>query len=143
MNILDNNALYLLLASNAMLVAAAAIAVIRFRRQCLRLQHFWNSPTGAAVADKSSEQERQQLLVNMRLDRRLSDLQKKLQTISASDSGKSTPSERRLPIDNAIRMAKSGASVDELTRNCGLNIGEAQLMRRMHAKAMSSADATR
>lgn len=138
MNILESYALYLLLASNAMLVAAAAIAVIRFRRQCLRLQHFWNSPTGAALADKSSEQERQQLLVNMRLDRRLSDLQQKLQAIAAPDRGKSAPSERQLPIDNAIRMAKSGASVDELTRNCGLNIGEARLMQKMHAKSLST-----
>ncbi|MDH3747793.1 MAG: DUF2802 domain-containing protein [Gammaproteobacteria bacterium] len=141
MNILESYALYLLIVSNALLAAAAAIAVIRFRRQCLRLEHFWNSPTGAALADKASEQERQQLLVNKRLDRRLSDVQKKLRTITATERNSSAPSERQLPIDNAIRMAKNGASVEELTRNCGLNIGEAQLMLKMHAKTLSAVNA--
>jgi len=28
----------------------------------------------------------------------------------------------------------AGASVDELVRNCGLNIGEAKLMQKLHGK---------
>lgn len=141
MNILEGYVIYLLLGSNAILAAAAGIAVVRFRRQCLRLEHFWNSPTGAALAEQATEQERQQLLVNMRLDRRLSDLQKKLQTLTVTERSNSAPSPRQLPIDNALRMAKSGASVEELTRNCGLNIGEAELMQKMHGKALSSLSA--
>lgn len=132
MNIVESNIIYLLLASNALLVAAASIAVIRFRRQCLRLQHFWNSPTGANLAGRGTEQERQAILVNMRLERKLSELQKCLQSLSQSDHARSAPIERILPIDNAVRMAKSGASVEDLTRSCGLNIGEATLMQKIH-----------
>jgi hypothetical protein len=31
-------------------------------------------------------------------------------------------------------MARHGASIDDLIRSCGLNIGEAQLMRKLHGK---------
>jgi hypothetical protein len=37
-----------------------------------------------------------------------------------------------------MRMAKLGASIDDLTRNCGLNIGEAQLMQKLHGKARAA-----
>ena len=52
MNINDSYVIYLLLASNALLVTAASIAVIRFGQQFRRLEQFWNSPTGAAIADR-------------------------------------------------------------------------------------------
>lgn len=42
------------------------------------------------------------------------------------------PTTRTSAMDHAARLARGGASVDELTRNCGLNIGEASLMRRLH-----------
>lgn len=138
MNILGSNALYLLYASNVMLAAVVGIAVVRFWQLCIRLERFSNNPTGSNWAEKTSEQQRQQLLVNLRLERQLVDLQKKLQTLGTSKRSSNTTTERHLPIDNAVRMAKSGASVEQLTRNCGLNIGEAQLMQKLHRRAPSS-----
>ena len=35
-------------------------------------------------------------------------------------------------MEHAARLARCGASIDELTKSCGLNLGEASLMRRLH-----------
>ena len=48
------------------------------------------------------------------------------------------PVDGSLPIENAVRMARHGASIDELVRNCGLNIGEARLMQKLHSKAAAA-----
>jgi hypothetical protein len=45
------------------------------------------------------------------------------------------PVTKVVPLENALRMAKNGASIEDLTRNCGLNIGEARLMQKLHGKA--------
>lgn len=131
MNIPDDQLLQLLLLANAVLLAAAAIAVGRFCSRFERMTRFWQSPTGAAIADKASQQERHQLLVNLRLEKQLCGLQDKIDALAdAEQSANLRP--QQLPIDNAIRMAKNGASIDELTRTCGLNIGEARLMQKLH-----------
>ena len=39
-----------------------------------------------------------------------------------------------LAVEHAVRLAKRGASVEVLTRDCGLNIGEAELLHRLHGK---------
>lgn len=144
MTIPDDFQVLALLVSNALLVAAGALAILRFRRQCRRLEHFWNSPTGAAVADEGDTggtHARHQMLTNLRLERQLASLRDELAAI-AKARGDTPQSERTLPLDNAVRMAKNGASVDELTRSCGLNIGEAQLIRKMHGTAANAARAS-
>jgi hypothetical protein len=136
MNIDESLSIYLLLIANAALLSAAAIAIVRFQKQCERLERFWNSPTGAALADQKSDQDRMQLLSTMRLERRLAQLQGKVDSLATTPAKSAPPPvTRQLPIENAIRMAKGGASVDELTRSCGLNIGEARLLRKMHGAA--------
>lgn len=148
MNITDSYAFYLLLVSNALLLAAAGIAVVRFRQQCQRLEQFWNSPTGTAIAhtqpddNHSSDETRKQLLNNLRLEKRLADLQKKVCAVSSKPLQpvriESAPVERPLPMDNALRMARHGASAEDLTRACGLNIGEARLMQKLHGQATAA-----
>jgi len=136
MNLYDSISIYLLLFANAVLLSAASIAIVRFRKQCERLESFWNSPTGAAIADQKSDQDRMQFLSTMRLERRLAQLQGKVDSlVTAPEKSAPPPATRQLPIENAIRMAKGGASVDELTRTCGLNIGEARLLQKMHGAA--------
>lgn len=147
-----------LLASQSVLLGAAAIAILRFQARCRSLEDFWSSPTAARLVEDDHEishkeaesriisvQTEQALLEKLKLDQRISDLQRRLREIGERDRKNSAPIaveiERHLPIENALRMAKNGASVDELTRVCGLNVGEAQLLRRLHGKSSVSMSA--
>lgn len=141
MNISESHSFYLLLISNAALLGAAAIAVTRFRRQCEKFEAFWSSPTGAAVADQKTDDSRKQLLVNLRLEKQLTDLQEKLETMASRPLSQAPPIPDHLPMDSAVRMAKNGASVEQLTRSCGLNIGEAKLMKTLHGRPQAVASA--
>lgn len=130
--------LYLLLASNALLLAIAAIAVIRFEWRWQRIESFWDSPTGSALIDATDDEIREQSKATRRLEQRLSELQRTLTFRVSKAPDELLPIERNLPIENAVRMARSGASVVDLTRNCGLNVGEARLMKRLHGRASAS-----
>lgn len=132
MTMYDTYAFYLLFISNAVLLSAAALAVIRFRQQCERLERFWNSPTGAAIADRKSEQDRLQLVTMMRLESNLADLQASVSSLASKPHKSLAPTARQLPIDNAVRMIRNGASVEDLRQTCGFNIGEARLLTKMH-----------
>ena len=52
MNIFDSDISYLVIMANALLLAASALAILRFSSQYHKLRDFWDSPTGAAVADE-------------------------------------------------------------------------------------------
>ena len=60
----------------------------------------------------------------------------------AADETQTASAPIQLPIDNAIRMAKQGASVADLTRSCGLNLGEAELMKKLHGRNRRAAAAS-
>ncbi len=131
----------LLLAANAMLLALTCHALVRFERRCQRIEDFWESPTGNALSDSGDEELREQMKATRRLEERVGQLQR---TVKVIELNKSRPQpaeptqatvERNLPIENAIRMARLGASVEELTRSCGLNIGEARLMQKLHRQS--------
>jgi len=130
----------LLLLSNAALLAAAAIALVRFRHQARRFEKFWDSPTGVSLADTQSlnakpSHEQPPAQANPQLEKRVAELQTVVRTLAKKERVIREPVDNNLPIENAVRMAKHGASIDELIRSCGLNIGEAQLMRKLHGKA--------
>jgi len=59
--------------------------------------------------------------------------------MAVRDRVEAKDNESRLPIENAVRMAKHGASIEDLMRSCGLNIGEAQLMRKLHGQTRAAA----
>lgn len=132
--------LYILLASNATLLAIAAVAVIRFEQRWQRLEGFWDSPTGAALDDASEDELHEQLMATTRLEQRLGELQRTIKLLDIKAPEERPPVERNMPIENAVRMARLGASVEDLTRNCGLNVGEAQLMKKLHGKAPVAAN---
>lgn len=132
--------LYILLASNATLLAIAAVAVIRFERRWQRLESFWDSPTGSALDDASEDELHEQLMATTRLEQRLGELQRTVKLLDMKAPEERAPVERSMPIENAVRMARLGASVEDLTRNCGLNVGEAQLMKKLHGKAPAAAN---
>ncbi|MEM6511610.1 MAG: DUF2802 domain-containing protein [Pseudomonadota bacterium] len=146
--------LTLILAFQAVLLGAAIIALARFHRRCRDIEAFWSSPTGAMLAENDdishnddspqivSKDSEQALLEKLKLDQRIADLQRRLRELSEREIRVQTPVsieiERHLPIENAQRMAKSGASVEELTRVCGLNVGEARLLQKLHGRQHAS-----
>jgi len=137
MNISDTTALYLLLTANAVLLAVAALAVTRIQRQMRQFEQFWNSPTGANLADSKPVDEQPRPQANRHLERRVTELQSVVRTLAKNEQSAARPVDGNLPIENAVRMARHGASIDELVRNCGLNIGEARLMQKLHGKAQA------
>ncbi len=139
MDIANSTTFSLLLLANASLVAACSIALNRFCRQARRFEKFWDSPTGLAIAETQSLQaamiSQAPAGADPCLGERVAELQAVVRTlVKKSQPGRDT-FEASLPIENAVRMARSGASIDDLIRNCGLNIGEAQLMRKLHGKS--------
>lgn len=128
----------LLLFSNAALLAAAVIAIVRFRSQARRFEKFWDSPTGVSLADTQSLSAGSGRQSNPQLEKRVAELQSVVKTLAKKDHVVHESTDSNLPIENAVRMARHGASIDELIRNCGLNIGEAQLMRKLHGKAQAA-----
>ena len=133
---LESNFYLVLLVCNAVLLALAIFSIARFERRCRRFESFWNSPTGVAVADDSSAEEVAgvYLQATTRLEQRLGELQRTVKVMELNAPVVSPAEERSMPIDNAIRMAQQGASVSDLTKACGLNVGEAHLMRKLHGQ---------
>ncbi len=141
--------LFVLLAANVLLLVVASTSLIKFERRCKRIEEFWDSPVGTALADDNAYDEMyEQVMATKRLEQRLGELQRavKLIDIRAPKQSRPPPVAQQvpvvpqLPIDNAVRMAKHGASVEDLTRNCGLNIGEARLMQKLHGRARTAAN---
>ena len=141
MNTINPLILYLLLVSNALLAGAACLAIMRFQRFFRHLQQFWHTPVGSSLINQQEEEIRRSLRTTQRLDKQVNDMQRAIKTLAARDSGKRSAAERALPIDNAVRMIKHGASVEDLTRTCGLNIGEARLLQKLHGQAPAAANA--
>jgi len=148
----ESLSLTVLLLSQSVLLAAAGLALARFQRRIRLLEDFWSSPTAAMLASESeavshndvpaqiiSIDSERALIEKLKLDQRLADVQRQLKELAGRENKPVAPValeiERRLPIDNALRMAKNGASVDELTQACGLNVGEARLLQKLHGKA--------
>lgn len=144
----------ILLLANALMLAIALLVIIRFRREARAQLDFWQSPIAAALmvdrdgqaattASDDSERFTQSL---MRLEHQLLLLRQDFMRNAVKESAKERPRQVRpvartivqqstsLPIENAVRMARHGASVEELAERCGLNIGEARLMQKLHGK---------
>ncbi len=134
---------YLLLISNLLLVSAVGLAVVRFLRRVDELETFWGSPNGTALAEEKTSDTRcdAHLELGQRLEKRVDDLHRIVRIVAAQNSARkepvapAAPVATVVPMDNALRMAKQGATIDDLTKNCGLSIGEARLMQKLHGKA--------
>jgi len=135
----DTYFLYLLLTSNAVLLAIACLAVYRFERRCRRMENFWSSPTGNAASDLGDEDGRKQIQATQRLEQQVGQLRRTVKVMEMKAPKQQAAVERTLPIENAIRMARSGASVEDLKRSCGLNNGEARLMQKLHGRTALAA----
>ena len=137
MNIPDNTLLTLLLVANAAMLGAAVIAIVRIQRQLRSFEQFWRSPTGASLADRKPVDEQPRPQAYRHLERRVAELQNVVRTLATREATTAKPVDANLPIENAVRMARHGASINDLVRSCGLNIGEARLMQKLHGKAQA------
>ncbi len=139
----------ILLMANATLLGIALLVIIRFRREAKALLKFWHSPLGSALAGdrdevpEGSDANEKRLFAQsvMRLEHQLLQLRRDvLRNATRNEAATNIPTRTSmqssgLPLENAVRMARMGASVDDLTRNCGLSPGEARLMQKLHGKA--------
>lgn len=135
---IGSNYLIALLIPNILLLGIACMTIVRFERRCKHMDEFWSSPTGAALADDKDNDSREYLRIARRLENRVGQLQRAIKVLEISPQQAPTNIERSLPIENAVRMAKQGASVEDLEKRCGLNIAEATLMQRMHGQEQKS-----
>lgn len=124
--------LYMLLASNIAVLAIACVLLTRLELRWKRIGESWDSSND--VESKAIEQTEhwERLEATKKLERRLTELRQAVKVIQIQAPAQSPQTERKLPLENAVRMARHGASVDDLTRNCGLSIGEARLMQKLH-----------
>jgi Protein of unknown function (DUF2802) len=140
---LEAHYVYLLIVSNALMLSLACFCFTRFDRRCRQIEEFWISPTGTALADDGNDDSSEQMRITQRLEKRVGELQRTVKVMELKKSqaprGPSPSVARNLPIENAVRMARLGASIDDLTRSCGLNIGEARLMQKLHGRARVAA----
>lgn len=136
MDIFSTYPLYALIVSNAVLLCGATIALLRFERRVKEGSSFWDSPTGASVAAADNSE----AVLSALLERRLTMLQQQIEALGLQKTPAPPASPAELPFAYATRMAKHGASVEDLTRTCGLKKAEAQLMRRLYSRPNSAPD---
>ncbi len=143
MTIDDPNLYYAILAGKAFVLILGTIVLLGMWRQTRRVEQYLSALESAPPRQEARQEQpdssKQQLIANLRLDKRISELQQQIAALSATGQKVDTgPVARPLPIENATRMARHGASVEELTRTCGLNVGEAELLKKLHGTPTTS-----
>jgi hypothetical protein len=131
--------LYSVLAAIAVLLLFTCGALLRIEARCRRLEEFKLSVTEKPSKPTAAAADTVQVMLYAKLERSIARLEQALESTSTSAPNEHRPLSQSLPIENAVRMAKQGASIDELTRSCGLSIGEARLMQRLHGRAQMAA----
>lgn len=131
---------YLILLANAALIAAATFAVLRFGRLLraasdLSAKDSRSGASGDSPAAADSHQV-QVLATLATLSRAVNELQQREPPVAQGQV-------IDLSLEHAVRLAKRGASIEELTRDCGLNAGEAELLCRLHSPRRNKASVAR
>lgn len=129
METLATYSLYGLLVANVALLFAASRALFRFECLMRRNRAFWEGRTDSELRAKTHPD----AVLSGFLEHRLALLQQRVEELADRPIPTSTNQASELPFEHAARMAKFGASVEELTRTCGLNEAEAKLTYRIHA----------
>jgi hypothetical protein len=127
--------LYAMIATNALFLLIVLFALLRVAGRVKRLQTALERPDDGAAEERAGKRHAALAECLESLEARVTELQGEFKAVATRTAKPRPPALRQLPIENAVRMARQGASVDDLTRTCGLNIGEARLMRRLHGQA--------
>ncbi len=135
----DPTIYYAILASKAFVLILGTIVLLGMWRQTRRAEQYLAEVRNAPQTSEQPDSAKQQLIASLRLDKRISELQEQIVALSATEQKSASETvSRPLPIENATRMARHGASVEELTRTCGLNVGEAELLKKLHGAPTTS-----
>ncbi len=118
-----------LLAANLLLLGAAAIELLRVRRIIAR--HRRPAPEAAAGAPTRTAADDARLLGA--LDERIRELRQVAGELARPEQPPAPAERPDTAFDDAVRLARRGAPAAELSRSCGLNRGEAELMQRLYA----------
>lgn len=129
--------LYLLLVSTALLAGAASVSIARFQKKARDAAAFWNSPTGAAVQADAGHGEH----AENELAEQIAGLREAIEALVRERAAQTAAPSATPKMDNAILLAKQGASVTDLVQCCGLNVGEAKLLLRLHGSRAALGDA--
>lgn len=130
MNIENIDTLNLLLACNCILVAAATVAILRFQRSTNQRASPLNDAAEATNASTTAAKPDSDDFLKA-VERRFATLENGIGSMRR-DSETGSAVARSVPHENAVRMVKHGATVDDLTRTCGLSDIEARLLMRVH-----------
>jgi hypothetical protein len=120
-----------LLLSTALLLAVASLAILRFQRLVRDSAELLSRAAPAEPKPKADAEDP--------LEQRMRALQKIVEDLARKEETPQPTARHDMPIENAVRMAKNGAGIDELTRSCGLKKGEAELLLRLHANRKQTA----
>lgn len=135
----DPTIYYAILAGKAFVLILGTIVLLGMWRQTRRVERYLSDLGNAPAPDEQPDAAKRHLVASLRLDKRISELQQQIAALSAAEpKADAGPVSRPLPIENATRMARHGASVEELTRACGLNVGEAELLKKLHGAPTTS-----
>ena len=130
METLSTYLLYGLFVANVAFLFAASKALFRFQYLIRRNRVFWEGETDANPQTKINPD----TVLSGFLERRLAMLQERVEELARRPVSAPAPQSGELPFEHAARMAKFGATAEELTRTCGLNEAEAKLVCRVHAR---------
>ena len=111
--------------STTLLLAAATVAIVRFQRLVRR---------SAPPSENAAATPRSEAVASEAIEQRVRALQDLADELARKEELLQRKERTTMPYENAVRMARCGASVDELTRSCGLKKGEAELLVRLHAR---------
>ncbi len=135
----DPTTYYAILAGKAFVLILGTIVLLGMWRQTRRVEQLLSELKAAPTPEEQPDSSKQQLIASLRLDKRITELQQQIAALSTTEQKAGVePVARPLPIENATRMARHGASVEELTRTCGLNVGEAELLKKLHGAPTTS-----
>lgn len=125
---------YALPLANVCLLVAAIVVVFRMQRVLAGKAIYSRLAAGNAIEAQIADIDEHCRIVS----ERLGEIQDQIERFSHLERLLIGPVSREFPMEHAARLAKGGATVDELARNCGLNIGEARLVRRLHGQSETS-----
>jgi len=115
----------MLFMSTTLLLAAATVAILRFQRLAKR---------SASPPENAGAVSRPEAAASESIEQRVRALQEVAEELARKEELLQRKERTTMPYENAVRMARCGASVEELTRSCGLKKGEAELLLRLHSR---------
>ncbi|MEM7432351.1 MAG: DUF2802 domain-containing protein [Pseudomonadota bacterium] len=132
MNTLELLATPLLHSANVLLLGMAVIAMLRLRRLALQLRRTADNAGGRTKVDSTIESSQNSGL--LRVERQLRELQSTVRVLAQTPKPERTGTKAPASLSYAMRMAKQGASKNDLVKNCGLSTAEASLVRKIHCR---------